>query len=99
VVWQAADHLRIPLVNADRLTLSILPPVDGKQLRPWAASLRDNDERWQKLSQRGVQLFVDLIMQQQLPFAFETVFSYLQRQADGGYKSKVDSITSIAGRA
>jgi predicted ABC-type ATPase len=90
-----ADHLRIPLVNADRLTLSILPPVDGKQLRTWAASLRDNDERWQKLSQRGVQLFVDLIMQQQLPFAFETVFSYLQRQADGGYKSKVDSIIAL----
>jgi predicted ABC-type ATPase len=80
-----ADQLRIPLVNADRLTLSILPPpIDQKQtLRPWAANLRDNDERWQKLSQDGVQLFMGLIMDQHMPFAFETVFSYLERQADG----------------
>lgn len=42
-----ADNLRIPLVNADRLTLSILPPPldDGRTLRPWAAALRDKDER------------------------------------------------------
>ena len=88
-----ADQLRIPLVNADRLTLSILPPaIDQKQtLRPWAANLRDNDERWQKLSQDGVQLFMGLIMDQHMPFAFETVFSYLARQADGTYKSKVDT--------
>jgi hypothetical protein len=33
-----ADQLKIPLINADRLTLSILPhPIDAKQtLRPWA---------------------------------------------------------------
>ena len=92
-----ADQLRIPLVNADRLTLSILPPpIDQKHtLRPWAASLRDNDERWQKLSQDGVQLFMGLIMDQHLPFAFETVFSYLKRQADGTYKSKADTIVAL----
>jgi len=92
-----ADQLRIPLVNADRLTLSILPPpIDQKQtLRPWAASLRDNDERWQKLSQDGVQLFMGLIMDQHLPFAFETVFSYLKRQADGTYHSKADTIVAL----
>ena len=87
-----ADQLRIPLVNADRLTLSILPPpIDQKQtLRPWAANLRDNDERWQKLSQDGVQLFMGLIMDQHMPFAFETVFSYLERQADGNnHKTEV----------
>jgi hypothetical protein len=85
------------LVNADRLTLSILPsPIDQKQtLRPWAANLRDNDERWQKLSQDGVQLFMGLIMDQHMPFAFETVFSYLERQADGSYKSKVDTIVAL----
>jgi hypothetical protein len=49
-------------------------------LRSWAADLRDNDERWQKLSQEGVQLFMGLIMEQRMPFAFETVFSYLQRR-------------------
>jgi predicted ABC-type ATPase len=71
-----ADQLKIPLINADRLTLSILPhPIDAKQtLRPWAAKLRDSDERWQKLSQEGVQLFMGLIMDQHMPFGFETVF-------------------------
>jgi predicted ABC-type ATPase len=92
-----ADQLRIPLVNADRLTLSILPqPSEGKQtLRAWAANLRDRDERWQKLSQDGVQLFMGLIMEQHMPFAFETVFSYLERQADGSYKSKADTIVAL----
>ena len=54
-----ADILRIPLLNADRLTLSILPPPldDGRTLRPWATALRDQDERWQRVSQEGVQLF------------------------------------------
>jgi predicted ABC-type ATPase len=92
-----ADQLKIPLINADRLTLSILPhPVDAKQtLRPWAAKLRDSDERWQKLSQEGVQLFMGLIMDQHMPFAFETVFSYLEKQVDGSYKSKADTILAL----
>ncbi|MCU1295910.1 MAG: Zeta toxin family protein [Acidobacteriaceae bacterium] len=92
-----ADNLKIPLVNADRLTMSILPPpLDQAQtLRPWAASLRDKDERWQKLSQEGVQLFMGLIMDQHMPFAFETVFSYLKKQTDGSYKSKADTIIAL----
>ena len=62
---QLADGLQIPLVNADRLTLSLLPiPDPNLKLRPWAARLRDQDERWQKLSQDGVQLFMGLIMDQ-----------------------------------
>ena len=58
--------------HADRLTLSILPPpVDQKQtMRHWAANLRDYDERWQKLSQDGVQFFMGWIMDQRMPFAF-----------------------------
>jgi predicted ABC-type ATPase len=41
-----ADGLQIPLVNADRLTLSLLPiPDPNLKLRPWAARLRDQDER------------------------------------------------------
>ena len=92
-----ADQLKIPLINADRLTLSILPhPIDAKQtLWPWAAKLRDSDERWQKLSQEGVQLFMGLIMDQHMPFAFETVFSYLEKQVDGSYKSKADTILAL----
>lgn len=92
-----ADSLRMPLVNADRLTMSILPPpLDNSQtLRPWAANLRDKDERWQRVSQEGVQLFMGLIMDQHMPFAFETVFSYYQQQEDGSYKSKVDTIVAL----
>jgi predicted ABC-type ATPase len=92
-----ADVLQIPLINADRLTLSILPEPTGNPLtlRPWAASLRDNDERWQRLSQHGVRLFLELIQQQRMPFAFETVFSYLEKREDGTYSSKSQIITAL----
>jgi predicted ABC-type ATPase len=92
-----ADKVQMPLVNADRLTMSILPPPVGtaQTLRPWAASLRDKDQRWQKLSQDGVQLFMGLIMDQHMPFAFETVFSYLKKKADGNYSSKADTIVVL----
>jgi predicted ABC-type ATPase len=91
-----ADDLQIPLVNADRLTLSLLPPVEtGKKLRAWASRLRDEDERWQKLSQDGVQLFMGLAMDHGMPFAFETVFSYLEARADGTFKSKIDVIHAL----
>ena len=91
-----ADGLQIPLVNADRLTLSLLPVADEeKKLKPWAARLRDEDERWQKLSQDGVQLFMGLIMDQEMSFAFETVFSYLKKQKDGTIRSKTDTILTL----
>jgi len=91
-----ADDLQIPLVNADRLTLSLLPPAGtGKNLKAWASRLRDEDERWQKLSQDGVQLFMGLAMDQGMPFAFETVFSFLQAQPDGTFKSKTDVIHTL----
>jgi predicted ABC-type ATPase len=91
-----ADGLQIPLVNADRLTLSLLPVTDEDQkLKPWAARLRDEDERWQKLSQDGVQLFMGLIMDQEMSFAFETVFSYLKKQKDGTIRSKTDTIRTL----
>jgi len=91
-----ADGLQIPLVNADRLTLSLLPPVDADQkLKQWAERLRDGDERWQKLSQDAVQLFMGLIMDQGMSFAFETVFSYLEQRPDGSFKSKIDIIETL----
>ena len=64
-------------------------------LRPWAAEFRDSDERWQRLSQEGVQLFMGLIMEQRIPFAFETVFSYLQKREDGTYSSKEEIIRTL----
>lgn len=41
-----ADSLEIPLVNADRLTMSILPEPSGTPPRipPWAQTLRDENK-------------------------------------------------------
>lgn len=92
-----ADTLQIPLINADRLTLSILPERDRKsgKLPDWAAKLRDQDGRWQLVSQEGVQLYMGQIMGHGLPFAFETVFSHLKNRADGSVESKTDIILNL----
>jgi predicted ABC-type ATPase len=91
-----AGKLQMPLVNADRLTLSILPEAsDTKPLPEWARNLRDHDARWQKLSQSGVKLFRELIMDQKIPFAYETVFSYWEQQSDGSHASKLDDILQM----
>jgi predicted ABC-type ATPase len=91
-----ADSVQMPLVNADRLTLSLLPePGADRKLRPWASRLRDEDGRWQKLAQGGVRLFMGLAMEEGIPFAFETVFSHLERQPDGSFQSKVDLIRNL----
>ena len=88
--------LRMPLINADRLTLSILPPADQRgQLPEWANRLRDRDDRWQRLSQEGVQAFLSLIMEKRMPFAFETVFSHWQKRPDGTVESKADIIQKL----
>lgn len=89
-----SDHLQIPLVNADRLTLSILP--DRDPIPAWAQTFRDNDERWQRLSQQAVRAVTSLIMEQKLPFAFETVFSHWEPQPDGRhYSSKIAEIQNM----
>jgi energy-coupling factor transporter ATP-binding protein EcfA2 len=69
-----ADQLEMPLINADRLTLSILPP---SPLPDWAVRLRDKDDRWQKVSQGGVNVFRQLVMDQGMSFAYETRFKRL----------------------
>ncbi len=92
-----SDQLRLPLVNADRLTLSILPEADAttQNLPTWAQKLRDEDARWHKLSQNGVGLFRQLIMDERMPFAFETVFSYWELASDGKRLSKADDIMDM----
>jgi predicted ABC-type ATPase len=92
-----ADELEIPLVNADRLTLSILPEPDKKtkRLPAWAQRLRDEDARWHKLSQDGVGLFRQLIMDKRMPFAFETVFSFWEAVGPGVFRSKADDIVAM----
>ena len=93
-----SKHLRIPLINADRLTLSILPERDPatQSLPSWAQDFRDNDERWQRPSQEGVRAFTALVMEQRLPFAFETVFSHWEKGPDGRhYSSKIEEIKNM----
>jgi predicted ABC-type ATPase len=89
--------LRLPLINADRLTTSILPPADMKtgQLPGWAQRLRDDDERWQSLSQEAVRMFLSLIMERHMAFAFETVFSHWKQLPDGQVESKADLIVDL----
>ncbi len=92
-----APSLELPLVNADRLTGSLLPPSDPKSnpLPDWAQRLRDKDARWQSLAQEGVRAFISLVMERQMAFAFETVFSHWKKLPDGTYESKVDIIEDL----
>lgn len=89
-----ADSLQIPLINADRLVLSILPEPRGNppRLPAWADSLRDNDERWQRISQSVIQSLVERAVERRVSFTYETVFSYLKEQPDGSYRSKGDLV-------
>ncbi len=94
-----SDDLQIPLINADRLTESILPPRDGDgRLPTWAQHLRDTNTEWQYLSQQGVKAFLTVAMDRKLPFAFETVFSHWERKADGTHESKGDVIRDLQDR-
>jgi predicted ABC-type ATPase len=89
-LWEQrfSDVLRIPLINADRLTLSILP----SPLPLWAAELRDNDEQWQRIAQASVRSLVGEVIKQQASFAYETVFSHIRELLDGTMESKADLI-------
>lgn len=95
-----ADTLQIPLVNADRLTMSILPEPSGipPRVPAWAQRLRDENTTWQTLSQSGVRLFRELIMEQRQAFAFETVFSHWRPLPAGKFASKVDDIKTMQRR-
>jgi len=91
-----ADQLRIPLINADRMMLSVLPEADKeRRLRFWAQELRDKNELWMKVAQNGVSAFVAQAMGMQVPFAYETVFSHWEEQSDGSIKSKIDVILGL----
>jgi predicted ABC-type ATPase len=91
-----SDQLQMPLINADRMMLSILPePLSDGALEDWARALRDTDEAWMQVAQSGVQSFVGHAMQRKVPFAFETVFSYWEPQGDGTVASKLDLIRDM----
>ena len=86
-----APNLKIPLINADRMMLSVLPET----LPEWARRLRDEDESWQRVAQQGVQSFVAQAMANRVPFAMETVFSYWQERSDRAPASKIDLIRDM----
>ena len=91
-----APTIRIPLINADRMMMSILPEVgSGKKLPRWASELRDSDTSWMKVAQKGVEAFVAQAMARKVPFAMETVFSYWEERPDGTIASKVDLIRQM----
>ncbi len=91
-----SDRLQIPLVNADRMMLSILPEVsDLLNLPDWAVRLRDRDQAWMQVAQRGVEAFVAQAMVQRVPVAMETVFSHWQVDVDGIVHSKIDKIIQL----
>lgn len=97
-MWR--EHLspgfQIPLVNADRMMLSVLPEPDGSgHLTPWAQRLRDTDQNWMKVAQKGVEAFVAQAMLRGVPFAMETVFSHWQVNEDGTIESKIDLIRQM----
>lgn len=90
------DGIRAPMFNADRILSAVLPPPnpDG-HLRPWAQTLRDNDQGWMAICQRGVENFTAQAKSAKATFAIETVFSHWQRRDDGSYESKIDLIRDL----
>ena len=91
-----ASEIRVPLVNADRMMMSILPEPDVRRRLPaWASELRDNDESWMMVAQKGVEAFVVQAMAHQVPFAMETVFSHWRPRGDGTFESKADRIREM----
>jgi predicted ABC-type ATPase len=89
-------RLQIPLVNADRMMMSILPEVGPKSALPdWAQRLRDEDQAWMAVAQRGVQAFVAEAARVGVPFAMETVFSHWKDRGDGTFESKIDNIRQL----
>lgn len=91
-----ANRLRMPLINADRMMLSILPePNKSGALPDWAEELRDTSEAWMYVSQQGVSAFTSVAMGRRIPFAIETVFSHWAANPDGSISSKIDLIKDL----
>lgn len=91
-----SDKFRIPLINADRMMMSILPEISySRQLPSWASKLRDEHSSWMRVAQKGVEAFVAQAMAHNVPFAMETVFSHWKEIGDGKVESKIDLIKQM----
>lgn len=90
-----APYIQMPLINADRMMMSILPEPKAGRLPDWAQALRDQNISWMRVAQRGVEAFVVQAMANEVPFAMETVFSDWRPQPDGTIASKIDRIVEL----
>lgn len=91
-----APALKVPLINADRMMLSILPePGSSGRLTGWAQELRDTDRNWMGVARESVDSFVVNAMRAGVPFAYETVFSHWIEHDDGTVESKIDRIHQL----
>jgi predicted ABC-type ATPase len=90
-----SSKFRIPLVNADRMMLAVLPESNNGRLVRWARELRDNDQSWMRVAQKGVEAFVAQAMANKVPFAMETVFSHWRERPDGVIESKIRLIEQM----
>lgn len=91
-----SGSLQMPLINADRLALSIYPEADDDGFLPdWAAAMRDGDPAWLRITQQGVTSFIGHAMAAKAPFAMETVFSHELVREDGVRETKIDLIREM----
>ena len=91
-----SPDFQIPLVNADRMMLSVLPEPDrASRLPKWAQELRDTNVSWMEVAQKGVEAFVAQAMSRGVPLAMETVFSHWRDLGDGKFESKIDLIRQM----
>ncbi|MBI2398085.1 MAG: toxin [Xanthomonadales bacterium] len=90
-----APRLQLPLINADRMLLSVLPEAGPSGLPAWARRLRDTDLDWMHIGQKGVEAFTLLAMTRGVAIATETVFSHWQPRSDGSVSSKIDKIHEL----
>jgi predicted ABC-type ATPase len=93
-----SPQFKIPLINADRMMMSTLPePDDHDRIPRWASKLRDTDENWMRVAQKGVQSFVGQAMVRHASFGVETVFSHWRDLGGGNFESKIDLIEEMQG--
>lgn len=96
MVRRLANVFQIPLINADRMMMSILPEVGKDEVLPkWASELRDKNQGWMHVAQDGVQAFVVQALANKVPFATETVFSHWKDLGKGKFESKIDRIVDM----
>lgn len=87
--------MRMPLLNADRFMLAILPEKETQEQADWVVQIRDHNEHWMRVAQQGVQAFMRVAVEEKEPFAMETVFSHWQMRPDGSHASKIDNIRAL----